>query len=194
MSTNTAIALQEGDSIEALLGLLRDIHNGILAAGRMLFRMHHQDPEIVVKLRERSGHPEWFINGLLRVGEGSMHPTLLLGTAPAYGALKRLPYAVQERVLKEGSVELVIDAASGDHIRVPLVDLKGPQILQAISPTGPRSLDDQRAMLKREQATARRGAIKSEGFPYLVKKDKLVVNEPCELSRRQLLKLLEEME
>jgi hypothetical protein len=192
MSTNHALALQPGDSIEALLGLLRDINNGIKAAAQMLFRIHQHDPEVVVKLRERAGHPEWFINGLLRVGEGSMHPALLLGTAPAYGALKRLPYTVQERVLKAGAVEVVIDAETGDHIRVPLVELKGPQVVQVLGPTGPRSLDEQRALLKRT-APARCSGRRTVELPYLVKKDRLVVNAPCELTRVQLLKLLEEM-
>jgi hypothetical protein len=180
------------DSIEALRGLLRESGNKLQQAADMLARLHKQDPGIIEKLTSGpEALPEGFINGLMRVAERSLHPTLLFNRCPAYRRLSVMAYASQSEIIEKGSVELVVDAESGDVIKIPLVKLEGAQLEQAISHAGLRSRDEQRAYMKRRQVSA--PVEKIVGPAYVIRRDKLTILRPCEISRLDVLRLLEQM-
>lgn len=189
---NEITAIMPGDSIENVRKLIASSAETLLEGANMLYRLYQADKTVVEKLTEGpTGFPDGFINGLLRVGEKSLHPTLLLNRCPAYRRLSLLSYSAQESALKNGKVELVVDAETGNSVLVDLPKLEGEQISQVISHAGLRSKDEQRAWLKR-RATAPK-IPKTIGPPYVVKKDRIhVLRGDFELTRMDMLRLLEQ--
>jgi hypothetical protein len=159
----------------------------------MLARLVAADPAIVSKIREvEPTFPPGLITNLLRVGEQSLHPDLLLNNCRAFRKLRLLPYSTQERVLGAKVVDVVIDAETGDVLKVPLTDLNGSQVSQVLSREGVRSRDDQRAWIKQQQAQKFR-PMKADQPAWFVKKDRLIVTRACEMSKAQMLAVVGEL-
>lgn len=194
MNTNTmTVELQPGDSLENLLALLKAGAQALNDAARMLARLAHVDPDFLAKVREAApAFPPGFLANLLRVGEGSLHVSLLLNSAPAYAKLRQLPYTVQEQALKAGAVEVVMNEA-GEALRVPLVDMKPDQVNLVFSAAGLRSADEQRAILRRKQLSESRPVAREEAFPWVLKKDRIIVTRGVELTRKDIMRMLEEI-
>lgn len=185
--------LQKTDSIESLISLITGARQSLLAAGEMLVRLVANDPSAIERARKAAPSiPPGLFNSLLKVGERSLHPELLLNNCAAYRRLRTLSYTVQESTLKNRDVELVVDADSGDVLMVPITELTIKQATQVIGPTGVRSRDDQRAQLKRNHASSPI-MPKQDTAAWFVKRDRLVVTRECDLSRTQLLAALAEM-
>jgi hypothetical protein len=193
MNNKTNTSLIKGDSIESLRSLITQAAENIQAAADMLCRLCAADPDTVEKLTSGpDGLPEGFVNGLLRVGEKSLHPQLLLNRCPAYRKLAGMSYSVQEAVISKGTVELVVNPDTGDCVMVDLVKLEGEQLSQVISQAGVRSRDDQRAWLKRRTIVS--PIPKDVGPPYEIKRDRLrILRGNVEFSRVELLRVLEQM-
>lgn len=197
MNTNTQLALQPGDSIEAFRSLYSNIAANLLSAAEMLARLCAAEPETLSRLSSGPGAiPEAALSGFLKVAERSLHPALLLNGCPAYQRLKTKPYSVQEQAVTRGFVEVVTGPAEGDFIRVDVVKLEGEVLNQVIGPVGLRSLDDQRAWRRRKAITV---ALRRLRFalcpPYEVKKGRIrILRGNFEFTRIELLRLLEVME
>jgi hypothetical protein len=188
----TTLALGPDDNIDNLLGLLRRISEHLQEAAKMLARLVHADPQTIDKIQEKAPEvPRGFLVNLLRVGEGSMHPKLFLASGQAYNRLRMLPYTVQEQVIEEGAVEVVIGA---DVVRVALAEMKPEHISQVFASGGLRSVDDQRAWLKREALAANKPVSREEAFPWLVKRDKVQILRPVDLTKKDVLRILQELE
>lgn len=184
---------KQEDSIESFIALVRNGIETLGTAAEMLCRLHADDPQCIDKIVQKAPQiPVSFLGKMLKVGEKSLHPSLLLNGCPAYHRLSQLPYSAQEQILKVGSVEVVIDANTGDTLRVPLVDLTPAQTTQAITPTGPRTKDDQRAFLKRQLRPVTKAT--DEDYPWIVKRDKVLVHRPCELNKKDLMRMLSEID
>lgn len=196
MNTNTQLALQPGDSIEAFRSLYSNIAANLLSAAEMLARLCAAEPETLSRLSSGPGAiPEAALSGFLKVAERSLHPALLLNGCPAYQRLKSKPYSVQEQAVTRGFVEVVTGPADGDFIRVDVVKLEGEVLNQVIGPAGLRSLDDQRAWRRRKAITVERTAPADFGPPYEVKKGRIrILRGNFEFTRIELLRLLEVME
>jgi len=196
MNTNTQLALQPGDSIEAFRSLYSNISANLLSAAEMLARLCAAEPDTLSRLSSGPGAiPEAALSGFLKVAERSLHPALLLNGCPAYQRLKTKPYSVQEQAVTRGFVEVVTGPADGDFIRVDVVKLEGEVLNQVIGPAGLRSLDDQRAWRRRKAITVERTAPADVGPPYEVKKGRIrILRGNFEFTRIELLRLLEVME
>ena len=189
----TQLAPLNSDSVESLISLLSDVASNMVAAGEMLARLHAADEDILQKIMDAEpGISGGFLRQLLRIGDGSLHPKILLNGCAAFQRLALLPYSTQEAAIKRKSVELVIDAESGDVLRVPLTDLTPAQVSQAIAPTGIRSRDDQRAYLKQRAATARIAeSVKDVTGPaYQLRKGQLITLRPCIFTAHELTQIL----
>ena len=189
--------IKKQDTIEGVVSLLRSGLDSTIEACSALARLVRQDPENLARLKEAAPNvPPAFIAKMLRVGEKTMHPGLLLNSYAANAQLARLPLSIQERVIKTGSAEVVTDPDSGDFDRVSLVDLTPAQAKQVFADDGPRDKMDQRAWLKRHvTAQAQTAVINSiQGAAYVCRKSGVVsVLRPCELTRKELLRILEEL-
>lgn len=186
------VAVNPGDTIDNVRRLVRESGDSLLAAAQMLKRLVEADESIVERITQGpDALPEGFVNSLLRIAERSLHPRLMLNRCPAYQRIAGYAYSSQEEILKTGSVDVVTDAATGDVIKVDLVKLEGERLRQVFSQAGVRSRDEQRAWLKRRNETPK--IEKMVGPSYVVRKDRLVFMRPCEVTKIEILRLLEQM-
>lgn len=193
MNTNTELTLQAEDTVESFIALMRDVASNLTIAAGMLARLHAADPDVLERIRTQApALSPGFLGMMLRVGEKSLHPDLLTNSCQAYGRIRLMPYSAQESLLRAGSVPVVTDIETGDCLRVPLVELKGDQLTQALSPTGLRPIDEQRAWLRRKLTFAPKPVARTDALPWQVKKDKVIIGG-VELGKRDLLHILEEM-
>lgn len=191
---STTIALQPNDSISNFIALLRQATEAFSEAAPMLARLVASDPQTLEKIREQSPSlSHGFLVNLLRVGEGSLHHALLLNSNPAYCRLRQLPYTVQSQALSQGAVEVVLNAETGEALRVPLVDLKSEQVTQVFGAEGIRSTDEQRAIIRRKRMQEAKPVPRGEAFPWIVKHDKVTITKSVELTRKDVMRILEEM-
>jgi len=182
------------DSVQNVKALVLQSADCIQQAADMLVRLREKDPDVIEKVTSGpDGLPESFVSGLLRVGEKSLHPQLLLNRCPAYRRLSFLSYGVQREAVEKGTIDVVVAEGSGDILRIPLTKLEGHQLDQAISRAGIRSFDEQRAWLRRQQKTTE--APTDVGPPYEIKKGRLrILRGNFELTKIELLRMLELME
>lgn len=191
---STSLTLKENDNISNFIALLRQATAAFSEAAPMLARLVANDPQTLDKIREQApALSHGFLVNLLRVGEGSLHHGLLLNSNPAYCRLRKLPYTVQTQALAQGAVEVVLNAETGEALRVPLIDMKADQVGQVFGPEGIRSADDQRAILRRKKMQEAKPVPRSEAFPWIVKHEKVLITKSVELTRKDVMRILEEM-
>jgi hypothetical protein len=190
----TAVELLPGDSIGAFVSLVRKSCIDLQTAAEMLTRLVANDDTVVDRIvDEEPSIPRAFLTRLLRVGERSLCPELLLNNCWAYRQIAALPYQQQKQVLSKRAVDLVVGEAEGDVLRVPLTELTRQQLGQVFTKDGLRSRDEQRAWLRR-RPTSRASIPAVPEQPYCVKKDRLIVNVPTEFTRKDLLRIMEQMD
>jgi hypothetical protein len=190
---NAAIMIQN-DTIPEFSKLIGNLSETLTEAGQMLFRMHQKDRDIFQKILAKiPGISANFLSNILRVGEGTLHPQLLLNRNPGYQALKALPFSIQADIIKEGAIELIVDSTSGDAIMVPVIELNPAQIAQVFNRDNLRSKEEQQAWLRRKMKT-KTSLAKDDDYPYFVKNGRLIINRPCEFTTEQLAHALAEMQ
>lgn len=192
----TAIATHDGDSVENIISLVRRGMSSLMESAAMTARLVAKEPDTLRKITEIAPEiPASFLANLVRVGEGSLHPSIMLNGCPAYRRLASLPFSSQESALKSGRVPVVIDAATGEALNVPLVDLSPAQVGQVFSLTGTRNKEEQQGFLRRKQvATAQAKAVEAiAGAPYSIRGKAVFCNAGCVLTQQDLIRLLGEM-
>lgn len=188
------VELQPGDSIEAFVSLVKKSCADLQEAAEMLSRLTANDETVLDRIVDAEPSiPRAFLTRLLRVGERSLCPELLLNNCWAYRQIAGLPYQQQKQVLAKRAVDLVVGDGDGDVLRVPLTELTRQQLAQVFTKDGLRSRDDQRAWLRR-RPTPRASAPTIAEPSYCVKKDRLIVNHPTEFTRKDLLRIMEQMD
>lgn len=191
---STATLVNETAEMEQLKSFFKLIHQHLVDAARLIHAMVQKDPQAMDKIREAiPGVPPGFLNKLLRVGEGSLNPRLVMNGAPAYARLSLMPVTVQDRVLKDDAVEMAVNADSSASIRVPLTELTSEQIALVFCGNGVRSVDEQRAYLKRQEVTSAKPVSRAEAFPWVVKKDEVTILRPVTLKHKDIMRILEEL-
>lgn len=184
------------DSPRAFFGLLRAGIEQIHEAAKMLKRLVDKDPDMLTKLRDMEPTVAKSVySQLLRVAEGHLLPQLLLNSAPAFKRMQTLPVTIQSALLKRGAVDLVINGESGEHLRVPLIEIETKHLPQLFDENGARDIDGQRAYLRRQARTSEEAAplATSADFPWAVKGGRLQIQRPCELTKRELKRILSQM-
>lgn len=192
----TALATHDGDSVENIISLVRRGMSSLMESAAMTARLVAKEPDTLRKITEIAPEiPASFLANLVRVGEGSLHPSIMLNGCPAYRRLASLPFSSQENALKSGRVPVVIDAATGEALNVPLVDLSPAQVGQVFSLTGTRNKEEQQGFLRRKQvATAQAKAVEAiAGAPYSIRGKAVFCNAGCVLTQQDLIRLLGEM-
>jgi hypothetical protein len=126
-----------------------------------------------------------------KIGLKKIHPRLMLCDLPGVRALRRLPYATQEKHVSE-PVELLI--SNGETLRVDIHNLTPDQAAQAFDRGGVRTIPAQRAWLE-DKATQKAEPATIQIEPYTIKRGLVKFNEPgLTLDRKALLRILSEME
>lgn len=186
----TTLAPQPGDSVAAFIQLMLAANAKLEEGAVMLARLYAERKEAV--LREiHDAEPSLtmgVLRNLVRVGEGTLLPSLVFASGAAYKRLRSLPCTTQRQVMAEGALEVVI---VGEVVRVPLAELLPEQVAQVFSADGLRTPDEQRAWLKRE-AMAASGEVTPEPFPWVFRKGRIIVHRDLELTKKDVLRMLEE--
>lgn len=134
-----------------------------------------------------------------QLGRKQIMPYLLMVTYPAARHILKLPYSEQKRLENE-TVDLLVEKHDGiDTLKVAVPDLQKDQCKQVFSGGSLRDLAAQRAWLidqsRTNRLSAARQLVASDQEPYSFgKKNTVIFSRPCELSRKELLRILEDME
>jgi hypothetical protein len=179
------------DSIESFISLATQGVESLVKAGEMLVRILEEDPSAAEVIREKAPHiTEGMLSLFVRIGQHSLRPELLFNSCPAYKRLRYLPMPVQDAMLKNGRVALL--GPGGDILQVRITDLTPRQTAQVFSNTGIRSKDEQSAYLRHCSFSA---PVPPEiEQPFTTSKGRCVINTPCILTRRDILRILNEIE
>ena len=191
--TSSALTLKSTDSVEMFFSLVSQGAEVILHAGQMLVRLIKSGQTSVEDLAQRypGRFTPGFIDGLLRIGEGSLHPQLVFTPCPAHAILARSSYAVQSQALAKPVVDVIIDAETGDVLRVPLTAMSGKVAQQVVTRTGIRSREQQLMFLKRQRIGTKPAPVADPSEPWIVRKDHVeILREHTRLSKQDLLRLL----
>lgn len=165
-----------------------------IKAGKTLAEAVDKVPGFMKMMEEKC--PQFttrFLNKMLDVGRGALHEELLLANSRGEQALARLPYSWQEKYVNQPVELLLKKEEEWDTLLVPVADLTPDQVHQVFDGAGVRTLAQQRVYL--ESLWARKTAPpKQANFPYRIVRGKLEVMSPVTFNRKELAKLLSEME
>ena len=122
------------------------------------------------------------------VAAGRIDTRTLCLPGRAASAIRALPKTTQTEILDGGVDILAID---GSTIRVPVAQLTAAQTAQAFGPNGLRAASEQAAWLKAQVSPAPPPTRHAAQFE--VKRGRLVIYEPVELSMSDLHRILAQM-
>lgn len=133
-----------------------------------------------------------FVKRMELIGRKRLHPQLAISETPGVRRLRRLPYGLQEKHVKTPLPVLVRTESGWDVLKIDVRNLTPAQSVQVMADDHIRSEAEQRAFL--EDRAAVNAVPKGHNPPYRVTGNRLVIIEPCQLSRKELATLLAEME
>jgi hypothetical protein len=124
------------------------------------------------------------------IGLRKLHPQLAISETPGARRLRKLPYSLQEKYVKE---PLPLLTSGGEILSVDFRNLTPDQLAQVFDGDRVRSEAEQRAFIE-DKAAKSVPTVKANNPPYRVVGGKLVVMVPTQFTRKDLAKLLAEME
>ncbi len=135
------------------------------------------------------------LSRLENVRRGRCLPQLLPEAFPAAKFLQKLPPSEQQRLV-DGQVELVtLKDGAPDVLVVAVRDLTAKQCAQVFDEAGVRSAGAQRAWLEELVTEAEISKARVPGAAnYRLRAGKLVVLRECEFSRKELARILSDLE
>jgi hypothetical protein len=126
-------------------------------------------------------------------------PYLLTQEYPATRYILKLPYAEQKE-LEGGSVDVLVPSSGGyDTLKIAVENLTKEHCKQVFQGRCLRDLAEQRAYLASREQRAKEDAVRdlvgSDERAYFISgKGNVVFTKPCELTRKELLRILEDLE
>lgn len=160
-------------------------------AGEIVRRKMADDPEWPEKLAEKVPWlSAYSIRQFGRIGT-SIHPKLFLSSSVGAQALKRMPYAIQEKYSVEPVPVLI---SKGEKLLIDIHNLTPDQTAQVFNGKEIRELPAQRAWIE-SLAVAKEVKPKRVDSPYRISSGKLIVMVAgTTFTRKELAKLLADME
>ena len=131
------------------------------------------------------------LNHFELIGRKQLCPQLLVSEAPGVRALRRMPISDQQRYLKEPIDLLVVnDQDHTSHIKAMVYNFTTEQTMQVFAKTHIRDQAGQRTWV--ENRKAKLSPKKSLDTDYVVRRQEVIINRPCVLTRNDLIRLLAE--
>lgn len=171
--------------IESLVAALNEGRASLQRAGEIIVILIDHDPKLKEVIATRAGLDPNTMDALERIGRRQMVPALCFSDTPGVRALRFVAYSDQVRYATEA---IPVLQANGETLLVLATDLSKAQVKQVFTKTRMRTLGEQKNYLIQRQPPVM-GVAKA----YVVKRNSLVVNAPCELTKLDLLRILEEM-
>lgn len=166
--------------------------SSIRQAGELLVKLYDANP-IYRELAKNDLHslPSGMLDKLERIGRNKLLPEVMQAHQIGFRRLEKMPFDIQKTLI-HAPVEIVVinDDGRTDILKVRVKDMSKDQAKQVFSDNGVRDPSAQRAYLADIKMKSRPKPVES-AFKLL--KDRLVINEPCEITRQQLTSLLAQM-
>ena len=132
--------------------------------------------------------PENVWSILERVGRRQMHESLIFGGGVAQSRLRMLPYSEQKRVMEDG-VEVL--AADGTALKLSADKLTTPLVRQVFIKGHVASLAEQKAIQETTKIYEKPQPVIND---WETKRGRVIFYRPCELTRKDLLRILQDLE
>ena len=178
-------------AIKQFVSLFQEGYEAWVKAGKLVAGQLEQDPDFAEKVHAEC--PEISVDTVYafdRLGRKELHPKLLVSDSPGAKKLRRLPYSVQEK-LTDSPVSVLIKTERGwDTLNVSVFNLTAEQASQVFDSDCVRNEAQQRAFIESKCSKA----LIQVDEPYRVSGRKLLVMQPCQLTAKQLARILSEME
>lgn len=134
--------------------------------------------------------PAGSVKQFARIGRMQLHPKLLAPGPVGLQRLAKLPFALQEKYLKQ-PVEVLVE--KGETLLIDVHNLTDEQAAQVFTKDDIRDIPEQRAWLS-TQAMQKAVPPTRANLPYRIAGKKLICMAGCTFERKELAKLLAEME
>lgn len=127
------------------------------------------------------------------IGLKKLHPALTISEAPGMRRLRKMPYEIQCKYVGD-PVELLVEKQDGwDVLLVDVRNLTPDQVSQVFDFDCLRTQAAQRAYIEGKKAKQLAPPVKAD-LPYRIVGKKLVVVTACTLDRKEMARLLADME
>lgn len=189
-----ALQTKQQDSYTQIQSLINAGIEKWIQAGQLIAKAIDDDPEFKDGFHEQTGIALEVIESFERIGRNELYPHLLINDSPGVRRLRTMDIDMQKRFWSEPVPLLVMDNGKVETLKMDVRSMSPLQARQAFSREGVRSVGAQRAWL--EDYRLRSCAPKAgSNLPYRIVKDELVVMEaPCKFTKKQLARLLADME
>lgn len=160
-------------------------------AGALVVRAIDSNPNFIDEVCDKCPDitPE-LVHRFEQIGRKQLCAKLLISDAPGVRRLRRLPYSLQEKHSVE-PVSLIL--SNGESLRVDVRNLTPDQAAQVFAEDRIRSDAEQRSWIEDKRSKSSAPSNKSNA-PYRVVGKKLVVMTACTLERKELARLLAELD
>lgn len=137
------------------------------------------------------------MQALMLIAYGQLLPDLYARYAGQYVCryAMRLPIPEQQKLLEAESIPVAVSVGENgdiDYLKAPIASMSAAQVRQVFAPDKIREPAEQMAWL-RSQQRPQIEAPKPEPLPYSISGNKLVVNRPVTFSKRDLLRIVEDL-
>jgi hypothetical protein len=184
------LATQYKGKYEQLVKYIQQGLDSWVKAGEVIKNLIDQDGHSVVDISEATGIPIPVVGKLESLGRKLILPQLLIAAWPAASLIPQLSYSQQEKVVEEG-VDLLLE--NGDTLKVKAENMTYHQAKQVLGGGSIRSLPAQKAWLEEEKRKAVTSIKKQATATYQVKGGRVFITTPCQLTQKDLLRMLQEL-
>jgi len=191
-----ALLTENEDSVAACHALFGHSAETLLRGAQMFVRLVRGGDTTPEEFMQRypGQFTPGFIDVILRIGEGSMRPELVFTPCAAHAILSLAAYEVQTRTLDQPVVDVIIDAETGDVLRVPLTAMNAKVAKQVVTRAGIRSRDEQLAWLKRRRIGTKAAAVADSTEPWIDRKDHVeILREHTRLTKQDMIRFLSQL-
>jgi hypothetical protein len=194
IDTNTMAPYQQSNPVELFIHHVMQGMQCWLDAGMVAAKAIELNPAFIDEVCDKCPDitPE-VVKRFQMIGLKKLHPQLAISESAGVRRLRKMPYALQVKHVKE-PVELLIKTESGHEVlKVDVRNLTPDQAAQVFDEEGIRTAAAQRAYIE-DKAAKKVAPPAQANLPYRVVGKKLVIVHPCSLDRKEIANLLAEME
>ena len=189
----TATLTSQKKQIEKFIELFQTGVNAWIKAGEMLVEMVEDDPHVYDYIIQRCPTLNAGILGRFeQMGRKTLHPQLLLSASPGFDKLRKLPFSMQERYIKE-PVPIIVHTDQGtDVLLVEAKNMTKEQANQVFAPGRIRTEGEQKAWLMQQRSLAAK-PVGGNVSPWTIRGGRVVFQQGASLSAGELATIITQL-
>src|SRR6185436_1158233 len=173
------------------------INGGIeqwIQAGRIVAEEVDKNPRFIEDFCSQVNNiSEEVLHRFEQIGRQEIYPYLMTHDGPGVRRLRTLPYMLQKQFWNEPVPVLIREGGKTEILAVDVRNLTPFQARQVFSRDGVRTTAAQRAWLE-DQRAQEQAAAETTNPPYRVVGNRVIVMAPCQFSRKDLARILADMD